>query len=211
VPFDVAALLGCGGSTGVGAVLSTAGVEPGRSVAVLGCGGVGTSAVLGATVVGASPCVAVDVVSNRLATATRLGATHAVDAGVTDPVDEIRALTDGGVDYAVECTGRPRVQEQALAATRSGGTTVMVGGGSAEDPPRIDPERDFLPGGKTIVGSVVGSLCPHEDVPRYARLYEAGRLELDALVTHRYALADLPRAFENLADGVGVRGVVTFE
>jgi S-(hydroxymethyl)glutathione dehydrogenase/alcohol dehydrogenase len=211
VPFEVAALLGCGASTGVGSVLSTADVEPGSSVAVFGCGGVGTSAVLGAAVVHADPCLAVDVVAERRETATALGATHAVDPERTDPVDRVRRLTGEGVDYAFECTGKPSVQTTALAATRPGGTTVMVGGGGGSDGPRLDARRDLVPGGKTVVGSVVGSLRPSADVPRYAQLYEQGVLDLDALVTRRYDLDDLSRAFADLKTGVGVRGVVTFD
>ncbi|WP_312621188.1 zinc-binding dehydrogenase [Haloarcula sp. 1CSR25-25] len=205
------ALLGCCASTGVGSVLSTATVEPASSVAVFGCGGVGMSAVLGGVTVGASPLVAVDMATNRLEMAAELGATHTVDPRSADVVEHVVDLTHGGADYTFECSGNQQAGEQALAATRKGGTVVMVGGGDPENSLSVHPNRDLVPGGKTIVGSVAGSLRPHEDIPRYARLCADGHLNLDALITHRYDLSKLPSAFETMAAGAGVRGVVTFD
>jgi S-(hydroxymethyl)glutathione dehydrogenase/alcohol dehydrogenase len=210
VPLDVACLLGCGATTGIGAVLSTADVSPGESVAVFGCGGVGTSALLGAELIGASPLVAVDVDRRRLAAAADFGATHTVDPTDGNPVDHIETVTDGGPAYTIECSGAPQAQQQALAAVRKGGTAVMVGGGH-DNRLEIHPERDLLPGGKTVVGSVAGSVQPKHDVPRYARLYADGHLDLDVLVSQRYDLTELETAFEHLEQGEGLRGVVTFE
>ncbi|WP_276259602.1 Zn-dependent alcohol dehydrogenase [Haloglomus litoreum] len=211
VPLEAAALLGCGASTGIGSVLSTADVDPGSSVAVFGCGGVGMSALLGADAVGTSPLVTVDIAENRLEAAADLGATHTVNSAEEDPVERIEALTDGGPDYTFECIGNQQVQEQALASARSGGTAVMVGGAHGEERLGVHPRRDLLPGGKTIIGSVAGSLRPHYDIPRYARMYADGHLDLDALVTHTYDLDELDTAFERMEAGEGIRGVVTFD
>jgi len=150
VPFASAALLGCGASTGIGAVLNTAAVSPGSSVAVFGCGGVGASAIQAATAVGSTPVIAVDVVPEKLDAARTIGAKHAVDASETDPVGRIRELTGGGADYTIECVGDSDTIEQAIAAAREGGTATIVGSARGEESFAVDPRRDMLPGGKSI-------------------------------------------------------------
>ncbi|SNR71679.1 zinc-binding dehydrogenase, partial [Halorubrum vacuolatum] len=164
------------------------------------------SAVLGAQLIGSSPLIAVDVDSRALDRATDLGATHTINTGSTDPVDRLRELTDGGPDYALACTGADTAHQQALAATRKGGTVVIVGG--ADETLGLDPRRDLVPGGKTIVDSIVGSLRPHTDIPRYAMLCADGKLELDELITHQCGLSGIQAAFDRMARGEGIRTVV---
>jgi Zn-dependent alcohol dehydrogenase len=211
VPFAPAALLGCGASTGIGAVLNTAGVEPGASVAVFGTGGVGASALLGARAVGATPRIAVDVVPAKLDAAADLGATHTVDASETDPVERVRELTDGGAAYTFECLGAPEVMEQTVAAAREGGTATLVGAHHGGETFAVDPWRDMLPGGKTVRGCVAGSMRPAVDIPRYVAMYRDGLLELDALVSARYELAEVESALQDAMEGTGFRTVLTVD
>lgn len=211
ISFDAAALLGCGASTGIGSVLNAASMDAGASAVVFGCGGVGCSALLGADAIGASPLIAVDVVDWKLASAMEMGATHSVNPEQTDPIEEIRDITDGGVDYAFECIGNPTVMEQAIEATRTGGTAVLVGGGSGEEKVAFNPRGNLLPGGKTIQGSVGGFVQPQIDIPRFAEMYANGDLNLDLLISEHYELAELSQAFEDMEDGNVLRGVVVFE
>jgi len=211
VPFAAGALLGCGAATGIGAVYNTAAVEPGGSVAVFGCGGVGTSAVLAANSVGATPLIAVDIDPVKRELGADLGATHTVDPAADDPVERIRDLTDGGVTYAFECIGNTTVMEQAIAATREGGTATLVGAHHGDDTITVDPTRDVLPGGKTIRGCVAGSMRPAVDIPRYARLYERSALDLDALVSQEFGLGETERAVDAFESGEGIRNVVRLD
>lgn len=210
VPLEVAALVGCAVTTGVGAVVNTARVEPGASVAVIGCGGVGLSVVQGARLVGAARIVAIDRVPARLAVAATLGATDVVDASSADPVEAARELTGGpGVDHAFEVVGLGATIKQAFAMTRPGGTTTLVGAGRADDEVSFSPMELFA-AGKRIVGCVYGSSDPDRDFPRLLDLYRAGRLDLDALVTRRIALDEVNDAFRAMEAGEGVRSVITF-
>lgn len=206
LPFPEASLLGCGATTGLGAVTNTAGVSAGQPVAVFGCGGVGSSAILGASLVGADPIVAVDVVDEKLSFIEELGATHTVNSRETDPVEAIRNVTDAGVEYAFECTSHPDVVRQAIGAIRPGGTVVSTATSSADDF-QIPPGA--LTHGKRIVGNVGGSLRPSIDIPRFARLAESGRLPLNKLVSDTYSLNQLDRAFEAMEEPTGIRSVIT--
>jgi len=209
VPFDRAALLGCGAQTGIGAVVNTADVDAGDSVAVFGCGGLGMSAIGAADAVGAGRIVAVDVVGEKLAAARDLGATETVDASATDPVEEIEALTGGGVDHAFEFTGKPAVMEQAFAAARRGGQALISGAGDIREDISIPPADLLLD--KRLRGNLGGSTRPRVDVPRYAEMYLRGDVDLDALVSRTYPLADLEAAFEAVEDPDVVRSVITFQ
>lgn len=208
LPFSEASLLGCGATTGLGAVTNTAGVSTGEPVAVFGCGGVGSSAILGATLVGADPIVAVDVVDEKLSFIEELGATHTVNSRATDPVEAIQTITGDGVEYAFECTSHPDVVKQAIDAIRPGGTVVSTATSSADD---FEIPPGALTHGKRIVGNVGGSLRPSIDIPRFARLAESGRLPLDKLVSDTYSLDQLDRAFEAIDEGTGIRSVITQE
>jgi Zn-dependent alcohol dehydrogenase len=207
VPLEKAALFGCAVMTGVGAVMNTARVEPGTSVAVFGLGGVGLSAVLGARASGAWPIVAVDLLEAKLALAERMGATHTVNAKDGDPVQAIKDLTSGGVQYAFESVGNERVLVQSYQATQRGGTTITVG--------LPHPSKKFAVSAvslvaeeRTVKGSYMGSAVPKRDIPRYVALYQAGMLPVDLLHTGTIALDEINAAFDALAKGEAVRQVI---
>lgn len=210
LPFDIAALFGCAVMTGVGAVVNTARVMPGESVAIFGLGGVGLAALLGAVAAGAWPIVAVDVLPAKLELAKSLGASHAVLATEGDPVATIREATGGGVQYAFETVGNEKVLIQAYGATRRGGTTVTAG---LPHPQRqfTVPAVSLVAEERTVKGSYMGSAVPSRDIPRFVALYRAGRLPVDRLLTHRLRLEEINEAFDRLARGEAVRQVIAFD
>lgn len=210
LPPELAALFGCAVMTGVGAVVNTARVAPGESVAVFGLGGVGLAALLGARLAGAHPLVAVDVLESKLALARELGATHVVTAGPgVDVAAAIREATGGGAHFAIESVGSEQVLAQAYAATRRGGTTVTVG---LPHPARrfSVPAVSLVAEERTVKGSYLGSCVPSRDIPRFVALYQAGRLPVDRLLTHTLALDDINAGFDRLASGAAVRQVLVF-
>ena len=206
---EIAALFGCAVLTGVGAVVNTAKVSPGESVAIFGLGGVGLAAMLGARCSGAYPLVVVDVNQEKLALALTLGAHHALDARAEKVVETLRELTQGGVQYAIESVGNEAVLAQAYAATRRGGTTVSVGL-PAPDKRLNLPAVSLVAEERTIKGSYLGSAVPSRDLPRFIALYRAGLLPVDRLLTHRLRLEDLNEGFDRLARGEAIRQVVMF-
>jgi Zn-dependent alcohol dehydrogenase len=208
LPFDVAALFGCAVLTGVGAAVNSAQVAVGERVAVFGLGGVGLAALLGARVAGAAELIAVDVVPEKLSLAAELGATHTVAAG-EDAVEEIRELTGGGVEKAIETVGSERVLAQAYAATRRGGTTVSVG---LPHPDRMlsIPAVSLVAEERTLRGSYLGSCVPERDLPLFIEMYREGRLPVDRLLTHRISLDEVNEGFDRLARGEAVRQAIVF-
>jgi Zn-dependent alcohol dehydrogenase len=208
VPLEVAALVGCAVATGVGAVWNTAGVRPGERVAVLGCGGVGLSAILGAVAAGAAPVLAVDVSPEKLEAALALGATDAVRwAGDPEATAEaVRAASGGGVDYAVEASGRPEVAEAAFLSTRARGAAVLVGIPRADAELRL-PALSVPRMERRVLGSAYGSTQPARDFPTILGLYRSGRLPLDRLISHRLPLEEVEAAFALLRSG-GARRVL---
>jgi S-(hydroxymethyl)glutathione dehydrogenase / alcohol dehydrogenase len=208
VPLDEAALLSCAVLTGVGAVLNTAGVEPGASVAVFGCGGIGLNVVQGARIAGASPIVAVDLKPAKLELARLVGATAVVDAASRSSAAAVLELTAGGADYAFEALGSEPTIQAAWNATRSGGTTVVVGLMPKGSSLTIDPWH-FL-SEKTIKGCFLGSSRIAADIPRLVDLYHAGELRLGEIVSHRIGLDDLGEALERLRSGESARQLITF-
>jgi alcohol dehydrogenase len=204
---EIAALFGCAVTTGVGAVVNTARVRAGESVAVFGLGGVGLAAVIGAVAAGAHPIVGVDVLPAKLEQARALGATHVVLASDERAVEAIREVTGGGARHAIETAGHERALAQAYAATRRGGTTVVVG---LPDPRVLLAVAavGIVAEERTIQGSYLGSAVPARDVPRYVALYRAGRLPVDRLLSHRLRLDQLDEGFDRLARGEAVRQVV---
>jgi S-(hydroxymethyl)glutathione dehydrogenase/alcohol dehydrogenase len=208
MPLDVAALIGCGVTTGVGAVLNTAEVRPGETVAVIGCGGVGLSAVQGAAIASAARIVAVDMIESKLKLAESFGATDLVNAGDGDPVAQVLELTGGGVDHAFECIGLKVAAEQAFGMLRNGGTATVVGmipiGQSVEL-----PGFQFLME-KRIQGSNMGSNRFRIDMPRYVEMYMSGKLKLDELVSARISLEDVNDGFEAMKGGEVARSVILF-
>lgn len=207
--FAHAALFGCAVLTGVGAVVNTARVPPGASVAVAGLGGVGLSAVLGAVVSGARQIVAVDVSDEKLALAVSLGATDAVRADDPDAVARIRSISGGGVEFFFEMAGVVAALELAYAATARGGTTVTAGL-PAPDRRLSIPAVSLVAEERTLKGSYIGSCVPRRDVPNFVSLFQSGRLPVDRLLTHRLALSDINAGFDRLREGVGVRQVIEF-
>ena len=209
VPFDVAALVGCAVSTGIGAVWNTAGIRPGERVAVIGCGGVGLSAVLGALAVGATPVIAVDLSEEKLALATDLGATAAVKwAGTSEATAEaIRDASGGGVDYAIEATGRAEAMLAAFLSCRKRGAAVLIGI-SRSDAILPLPAIEIPRSERRVLGSAYGSVRPERDFPNILRLYSEGRLPLDRLITHRLPLAKTAEALELVRTGKAVRAVL---
>ena len=210
LPLELAALFGCAVLTGVGAVINTARLEPGASVAVVGLGGVGLSAILGAKVAGARQIVAVDLSDEKLAFARALGATDAVNAGAPDAVQSIRALSGGGVEVAFDMAGAVPALELAYAVTARGGTTVTAGLPHPDKRMALAPVT-LVAEERTLKGSYIGSAAPLRDVPRLIALFKAGKLAVDALLTTRLKLEDINEGFDRLREGIGVRQVVTFD
>jgi NDMA-dependent alcohol dehydrogenase len=208
IPLDCAALVGCGVTTGVGAVFNTAKVEPGSSVAVFGCGGVGLSVIQGALIAGARRIIAIDTLAPKLEMARKFGATDTILFN-DDPVKELKKLTGGGPDYAFECVGSGELAATAYRAIRRGGLAVVVGVAKPSDSTAI--RTMTLPfEEKTITGSYFGSCVPRVDFPRMLALYMAGRLKLEELITRRYPIAEAPQAFADLQAGKNARGVIVF-
>ena len=201
LPLEQVALLGCAVMTGVGAVLNTAKVRPGDAVLVIGCGGVGLSAVQGARIAGASTIVAADVVASKLELAKELGATDAVLAG--------RDGLPGGFDHAIECLGRPETIEQALRAVAPGGTTVLVGMARPEARVELDPLA-VTTQERTVVGSWYGSVVPPRDFPLLAHLLRFGELRLEPLIARTIALDELPDALSRFEQGEETRSVIVY-
>ncbi|MEV0167731.1 Zn-dependent alcohol dehydrogenase [Nonomuraea fuscirosea] len=208
VPFDVAAVVGCAVLTGVGAVVNTARVRPGSSVLVIGCGGVGINVLQGAALAAAAPVLAVDRVPEKLEVARGFGATH---TATPDELDEVaEELTEGrGFDYAFEVVGRSQTIRQAWRATRRGGTTVVVGAGSADDMVSFSAAELFATE-RRLLGCLYGSGDVRTDFGRLLRLWRAGRLDLDGLISRRITLDDVGEAFTAMGSGDVIRSLVTF-
>lgn len=211
-PLDwtIAALFGCAVLTGVGAVVNTARVAPGDSVAIFGLGGVGLAALLGAAAAGADPIVAVDILPAKLELARRLGATHTVLASDADAIAQIRDATRGGAQHCIETAGAAPALATAYAATRRGGTTITAG---LPHPDKLFsvPAVSLVAEERTVKGSYMGSAVPMRDLPRYVSLYRAGKLPVDKLLTHTLKLDEINLAFDRLARGEAVRQVVVFD
>ena len=208
MPFDRAALIGCGVTTGVGAVFHTAGVEPGATVAVVGCGGVGLAAVNGAAIAGASRIIAIDLVGSKLNLAKAFGATDVIDASDEDPVRRVRELTGGGVHYSFEAIGNKLAAEQCFRMIRAGGTATIIG--MIPVGTKIELHGpDFLQE-KKIQGSNMGSNRFRIDMPRFVDFYLAGKLHLDLMISRRIRLDDINEALAELEEGELARSVITF-
>lgn len=209
MPLDVAALIGCAVTTGVGAVHNTAKVELGSTVAVIGCGGIGLSCINGATIAGAARIIAVDRMASKLELARRFGATDVVNPADGDIVKQVRALTDGGVHYSFEAIGLKETTENAFRMLRPGGTATVIGmipvGTSIE---LHGP--DFLRE-KKIQGSAMGSNRFRVDMPRYVDFYLAGKLRLDDLISRRIRLDQVNEALAEMKTGEVARSVIVFE
>lgn len=207
LPLEIAALFGCAVMTGVGAVVNTAQVRPGQSVAVVGLGGVGLSALMGALAAGASRVVAVDLAEDKLAFAKALGATDLVNAGSENAVEQLRELTGGGVDHALEMVGSAKALEFAYKVTRRGGMTVTVGL-PASSQNLMTPVWHLVAEERTLKGSYLGSCVPRRDIGRFVSLYRNGRLPVDQLLTGRLTLDQINEGFDRLHRGEAIRQVI---
>ena len=210
LPFHHAALFGCAVLTGVGAAINSANIKAGQTVAVIGLGGVGLNSVLGALVAGASDVVAIDLDDGKLELAKELGASHTFNSKDPDCVDKIKALTNGGVDCAIEMAGSEKALELAYLITRRGGTTVT--GGLAHPERKVAIQQvSLVAEERTLKGSYVGSCVPVRDVARYVSLFRQGKLPVDKLLTHTLTLDQINEGFERLAAGRAVRQVIEFK
>ena len=192
----------------MGAVFNTARVEPGSSVAVFGCGGVGLSVIQGARIAGADRIIAIDTLQAKLDMARQFGATETLLSG-DDVVKPLKKMTSGGPDYAFECVGSGELAGTAYRAIRRGGLAVVVGVAKPSDSTAV--RTMTLPfEEKTLTGSYFGSCVPRVDFPRMLALYRAGRLKLEELITRRYSIDEAPQAFADLQAGKNARGVIVF-
>jgi alcohol dehydrogenase len=207
--LEEAALFGCAVLTGVGAVINTAKVSAGASVAVVGLGGVGLSSLLGAVAVAARRIVAVDLSDEKLGLARQLGATDTFNPGSAGAIDEIKSATGGGVEFAFEMAGSVRAMEVAYKITRRGGTTVTAGLPPPDHTFAL-PQVNLVAEERTVKGSYIGTCVPARDLPRYIELYRRGKLPVDRLMSGRLKLEEINLGFDRLHEGKAVRQVVAF-
>jgi len=208
IPLDIVSLVGCGVTTGVGAAINTAQIEPGSSVVVFGCGGVGISAIQGARICGAAEILAVDTLENKLEQAKAFGATHVC---TPDALPQLKTEITGGegFDYALECVGHPQTIRACFDAARRGGTAVVVGVG------RLDQKLDFnafelFYSDKNLRGSMYGSSNVRVFMPRLLRLWKAGKLDLENMITKRIQLEEVNDAFADMQAGKVIRSVISY-
>ncbi len=216
IPTDVTSIVGCAVMTGAGAIINTLQVRPGQSVAVFGAGGIGLCAISAAAIVAAHPIITVDVSDEKLEFARRFGATHMINSKKVDAVQEIKDLTHGGVDFAIDAVGLPQTQEQILRAVRpgysgrdKGGTALLIG----ITPPNAKAMLDtsLFAGSRSFTRTSGGDCRPDRDFPIFIRWYREGKLKLDELITNRYKLEQINEAVDDLAHGrILGRGILTF-
>ena len=209
MPLDRAALIGCAVTTGFGAVIHTAKVEVGASVAVIGCGGVGLSAINGAAIAGAGRIIAVDIEGAKLNLAKHFGATDVVNAKDGDPVEQIRELTGGGVAYSFEALGRKETSEQAFRMLRTSGTATIIG--MVPEGQMLEIHGADLLSDKKLQGSNMGSNHFRVDMPRFVEFYLAGKLHLDDMIARRIKLEQINEAFDEMRTGQFARSVISFD
>ena len=208
IPLGIVSLIGCGVTTGVGAAINTAQIKPGSSVAVIGCGGVGISAIQGARIAGAAEIVAVDTLDAKLDMAKKFGATHAVTPDALEGIKN--EITGGeGFDYALECVGHPLTIRQAYDITRRGGTAVIVGVGRIEQQVQFSAFELFY-AEKNLKGSMYGSANVRVDFPRLLRLWKYGKLDLEGMISRRMPVDEVNEAFRAMQDGEVIRSVLEF-
>jgi NDMA-dependent alcohol dehydrogenase len=210
VPLEVAALVGCAVTTGVGAALNTARVAAGERVAVIGMGGVGLSTLMGAQLAGARQIIAVDRVASKLEMAKKLGATDLVNTAEVNAVQAVRSLTEGrGADVSFEAVGTPQLQTESVEMTRPGGKAVFVGLSAMGSETPLSGAT-LARQEKTVMGSYYGTANTERDFPLFLDLYMAGKLNLGALVSQTYKLEQVIEAFERMLSGEVARGVIVF-
>lgn len=207
IPLDKAAIFGCAVMTGVGAVLNTARIRPGDSVAVIGLGGVGLNGLLGAKVAGAGAIIAIDLNDDRLGLARQLGATHTFNAKDPALAEQVRDITHGGVDFAFDFAGAIPAMETGYGLLRAGGELVVAGLAPADSTFTFTPPA-MVSDEKAIRGSYMGGCVPVRDIPRYIDLYQQGRLPIDALISSSVGFDEINEGFDRLADGSAIRQIL---
>ncbi len=210
MPFDRACLIGCGVTTGLGAVIRAASVRAGETVAVIGCGGVGLSAINGAALAGAGQIIAIDRVASKLQLARTFGATDVINGSEGNATEQVMALTGGrGVDHVIEAIGLKQTIEDGFAMLAKGGLETIVG--AARFDTKVEfPALAFLRE-KRVQGSMMGGVRSSIDIPRYIDLYMDGRLKLDELISRRRPLSELNEAFDDMQTGELARSVIVFD
>lgn len=208
MPFPQAALLGCGVVTGAGAVINTANVQAGESVAVIGVGGVGLNAINGAVVAGAATIIAIDIADDKLEKAKKFGATHVINSTKEDPIARVKEITDGGADAVFDVVGFPEVTAQGLGMVGKGGGLYLIGIG-APDATLPVSNMQMLIDQKKIQGVYMGSSNHKRDIPMYAKLYLEGRFNLDDLISKEISLSEVQEGYESLRDSSVTRVVIT--
>jgi len=209
MPLDRAALIGCAVMTGFGSVVHTAKVTPGSTVAVLGCGGVGLSAINGAAIAGAGRIIAIDIVNEKLELARQFGATDGINANTHNPVEAIVEMTGGGVDYAFEALGLKQTCEQAFDMIRPSGTACIIG--MVAEGQKIEINAANLLSDRRLIGSNMGSNAFRVDMPLLVDFYLQGRLNLDDLISKRVALEQINEAYAEMLSGTVARSVIGFD
>jgi S-(hydroxymethyl)glutathione dehydrogenase / alcohol dehydrogenase len=210
MPLDRAALIGCGITTGLGAIFRTAKVEPGTTVAVLGAGGVGLAAIQGARIAGANKIIAVDLQDSKLEMASQMGATHTVNAGDGDAVANVLEMTGGGVDYSFEAIGLKMTAEQSFKMLRKGGSATIIGMIPVGTMIEVHG-MDLCFGERVLQGSNMGSNQFRTDMPRFIDMYLDGRLFIDEMLSAHIGLEDINEGFEAMKRGEVARSVITFD
>ena len=209
MPLDRAALIGCAVTTGFGAVTNTADIEVGSTVAVIGCGGVGLSAINGAAIAGAGRIIAVDIKGSKLNLAKHFGATDVVDASAADPVEAVKEMTGGGVEYSFEALGLKTTSEQAFRMLRRSGVATIIG--MVPEGQMIEIHGADLIDDKRLQGSNMGSNHFRVDMPRYVDFYMNGKLKLDDMISRRIGLEEINEAFDDMKAGEVARSVIVFD
>ena len=210
IPFDIAALFGCAVLTGVGAVVNTAQLKFGESILIVGLGGVGLSAVLGAKAAGASKIIVADLNPEKRKVALELGAHYAIDSSKEGALEDLMKFTSGGVDVSVEFAGVISALDFAFQATKRGGTTVTAALPHPDARLQLSPVM-LVGQEKTLKGSYLGSCVPSRDIPAYIELYKSGRLEVGKLISHTLCLEDINEGFDRLAAGDALRQIILFD
>lgn len=209
IPFAQASLLGCGTITGAGAAINAARVRPGDTVAVIGIGGVGLNVISGAKLAGASRIIAIDVQAKKEDLARKFGATHFIDATAVDAVEAVRDITGTGVDHSFEVVGVKATSEQAIKMTRKGGGAYLIGVHAPDATIDVNVTVDLLTNQIDVRGVYMGSTNIKHDIPRYARLYLEGMLNLDDLISREISLSEINDAYRELKGGAIARSVIT--
>jgi S-(hydroxymethyl)glutathione dehydrogenase/alcohol dehydrogenase len=208
IPWSVAALMACGGQTGLGSAFNTAPVTEGDSVVVFGCGTVGLCVIMASRIVGATQTIAIDTNEKRLTLAAAVGASMALNPLKTEVAAEILTATELGCDVAFECVGKVDVMENALQTIKPGGKLIIVG--AAPMGAHFSVDARFLLEGRSVEGSLAGSVQPRRDYPKWFNMYREGKLPLDKLLARKYELENVNLAFEEMAAGEVAKPIVTF-